>query len=155
MNIRLFEQNDAIAVSELIRKTIRISNVKDYPLELMEALIDSETPQHVIERASWTHFYVAEEQEELIGCGAIGPYWGKEDESSLFTIFVLPEYQGKGVGRAIIDTLENDAYFLRAKRIEIPASITGVPFYLKMGYHFKNGISEPDEEHLIRMEKNR
>ncbi len=155
MNIRLFEQTDAIAVSELIRKTIRISNVKDYPLELMEALIDSETPQHVIERASWTHFYVAEEQEELIGCGAIGPYWGKEDESSLFTIFVLPEYQGKGVGRAIIDTLENDAYFLRAKRIEIPASITGVPFYLKMGYHFKNGISEPDEEHLIRMEKNR
>ncbi len=111
MNIRLFEQTDAIAVSELIRKTIRISNVKDYPLELMEALIDSETPQHVIERASWTHFYVAEEQEELIGCGAIGPYWGKEDESSLFTIFVLPEYQGKGVGRKIIETLECDEYF--------------------------------------------
>ena len=66
MNIRLFEQTDAIAVSELIRKTIRISNVKDYPLELMEALIDSETPQHVIERASWTHFYVAEEQGELL-----------------------------------------------------------------------------------------
>lgn len=66
---------------------------------------------------------------------------------------VVVEYQGKGVGRAIIDTLEKDEYFLRAKRIEIPASITGVPFYLKMGYHFKNGISEPDDEHLIRMEK--
>ena len=55
MNIRLFEKTDAIAVSEMIRKTIRISNTKDYPLELMEALIESETPQHVIERASWTH----------------------------------------------------------------------------------------------------
>ena len=42
-----------------------------------------------------------------------------------------------------------------ASGIEIPASITGVPFYLKMGYHYKNGITEPDEEHLIRMEKNR
>ena len=52
MNIRLFEKTDAIAVSEMIRKTIRISNTKDYPLELMEALIESETPQHVIERAS-------------------------------------------------------------------------------------------------------
>ncbi len=31
---------------------------------------------------------------------------GKEDESSLFTIFVLPEYQGKGIGRKIIETLE-------------------------------------------------
>ena len=155
MNIRPFEQTDAIAVSELIRNTIRISNVKDYPFELMERLIESQTPQHVIERASWTHFYVVQEQEKIIGCGAIGPYWGKEYESSLFTIFVLPEYQGKGIGRAIIDTLENDIYFLRARRIEIPASITGVPFYLKMGYHFKDGISEPDNEHLIRMEKNR
>jgi hypothetical protein len=54
-----------------------------------------------------------------------------------------------------VETLEGDEYFLRAKRIEIPASITGVPFYLRMGYHYKNGISEPDEEHLIRMEKNR
>lgn len=38
----------------------------------------------------------------IIGCGAIGSYWGKKDESSLFTIFVLPEYQGKGIGRKII-----------------------------------------------------
>ena len=89
----------------------------------------------------------------VAGCGAIGPYWGKEDESSLFTIFVNPEYQGKGVGRQIINTLEKDEYFTRAKRIEIPASITGVPFYLKMGYNYKNGITEPDEEHIIRMEK--
>lgn len=155
MDIRRFEEQDAREVSELIRKTIRISNTKDYPVELMEQLIEAESPEHVLERASWTHFYVAEEQDNIIGCGAIGPYWGKEDESSLFTIFVLPEYQGKGIGRAIIDTLEKDEFFLRAKRIEIPASITGVPFYLKMGYNYKNGNTEPDEEHLIRLEKRR
>jgi hypothetical protein len=57
------------------------------------------------------------------------------------------------VGRSIFEKLEQDEYFIRAKRIEIPASITGVPFYQKMGYGFKNGISEPDEEHVIRMEK--
>ncbi len=136
-------------------KTIRISNTKDYPTELINALIEVETPEHVLERASWTHFYVVLEDDQIIGCGAIGPYWNREDESSLFTIFVDPDYQKKGMGRKIIDTLENDEFFLRAKRIEIPASITGVPFYLKMGYHYKNGISEPDKEHLIRMEKNR
>ena len=155
MNIRRFKEEEANEVSDLIRNTIRISNTKDYPLELMNLLIETETPEHVLERASWTHFYVAEDEGKIVGCGAIGPFWGKEDESGLFTIFVHPEYQGKGVGRAIIETLEKDEYFLRAKRIEIPASITGVPFYLKMGYHFKNGIKEPDDEHLIRMEKNR
>lgn len=155
MNIRRFKEEEANEVSDLIRNTIRFSNTKDYPLELMNLLIETETPEHVLERASWTHFYVAEDEGKIVGCGAIGPFWGKEDESGLFTIFVHPEYQRKGVGRAIIETLEKDEYFLRAKRIEIPASITGVPFYLKMGYHFKNGIKEPDDEHLIRMEKNR
>ena len=155
MLIRRFRETDAEDVSQLIRTTIRISNTKDYPMELMDALIETETPEHVLERASWTHFYVVQDREQIVGCGAIGPYWGKEDESSLFTIFVLPEYQGKGVGRLIVETLEQDEFFLRARRIEIPASITGVPFYLRMGYHYKNGISEPDEEHLIRMEKNR
>ena len=76
-------------------------------------------------------------------------------ESSLFNIFVLPEYQGKGVGRKIIETLEQDGFFLRAERVEVPASITGVGFYRKLGYEYKNGIDRPDEERLYRLEKNR
>ena len=153
MNIRRFKEEEAKEVSDLLRKTIRISNTKDYPLQLMELLIETETPEHVLERASWTHFYVAEDEGKIVGCGAIGPFWGKEDESGLFTIFVLPEYQGKGVGRAIIETLEKDEYFLRAKRIEIPSSITGCQFYRKFGYDYKNGIAEVDEEHVYRLEK--
>ena len=153
MLIRRYEQADAKAVSDLIRTTVAISNSKDYPPEVVDELIEMETPEHVAERASWTHFYVAEDEGAVVGCGAIGPFWGKEDESSLFTIFVLPEYQGKGVGRKMIETLEGDEFFLRAKRIEIPASVTGAPFYEKMGYGYKNGITEPDEEHIIRMEK--
>ena len=97
MEIRRFKEEDAQEVSEVIRTTIRISNTKDYPAELMDELIASETPEAVLGRSSWTHFYVAGDEGKIIGCGAIGPYWGKEDESSLFTIFVLPEYQGKGV----------------------------------------------------------
>ena len=155
MEIRRIEAGDEKQVSNMIGKTISISNIKDYSKELMDALIETETPEFILERASWTHFYVVFDEDEIIGCGAIGPYWGKEDESCFFNIFVLPDYQGKGIGRRIVETLENDEYGLRAKRIEIPASITGVPFYLKMGYKFKNGISEPDEEHLIRMEKNK
>ena len=71
----------------------------------------------------------------------------------MFNIFVLPEYQGKGIGKQIIRTLENDEFFLRAKRIEIPASITAVEFYRKMGYDYKNGIAELDDEQLYRLEK--
>ena len=153
MIIRRLKEEDAQAVSRLIITTIRISNVGDYPAELMEELVKTQTPKHVLERASWTHFYVAEEAGEIIACGAIGPFWGKEDESSLFSIFVHPDQQGKGIGRAIVETLERDEFALRAKRIEIPASITGLPFYRKLGYDFKDGNEEIDEEQLYRLEK--
>ena len=153
MIIRRLREQDAQAVSELIITTIRISNTRDYPAEMMEELVKTQTAEHVLQRASWTHFYVAEENGTVIGCGAIGPYWGKEDESSLFSIFVHPEHQGKGIGKAIVRTLEQDEFALRAKRIEIPASITGLPFYLKLGYGFKDGKEEVDEEQLYRLEK--
>jgi len=155
MNIRRFQESDAAAVSELIRTTLQITNSRDYPPEIINALIERETPDHILQRASWTHFYVAEADSKIIGSGAIGPYWDRQDESSLFTIFVRPDCQGKGVGKAIVETLERDPFALRAKRIEIPASITGLPFYLKMGYSYKNGIAEPDEERLYRLEKSR
>ena len=150
---RRFAEADAAEVSALIAKTLRITNSKDYSPEYIENHCTLFTPEKVTERAGWTHFYVFCDGERIVGCGAIGPYWGREDESSLFTIFVLPEYQGKGVGRKIIQTLEADEYALRAKRIEIPASITGRDFYRKMGYNYKNGIDTVDAEQLYRLEK--
>ena len=152
-SVRRFEAEDAQTVSELIIRTLRITNSKDYSPEYIEKDVKMFSPEFVIHRASWTHFYVVCAGERIVGCGAIGAYWGSKVESSLFNIFVDPDYQGKGVGRRIIETLEQDEYFLNARRIEIPASITGTPFYRKMGYDYKNGVDTPDEEQLIRLEK--
>ena len=153
MIIRNFTENDAEKVSAMIIRTLKTTNSKDYSEESIKALEKQMQPSHILERAAWTHFYVVEDNDTIIGCGAIGPYWGSETESSLFTIFVLPEYQGNGIGRKIIETLEQDEYFLRAKRVEVPASITAVNFYRKFGYDYKNGVDRPDEEQIYRLEK--
>ena len=153
MKIRRFTKNDAEKVSTLIIRTEKITNSKDYSEEWINALEKRAQPSDILERAGWTHFYVVEDNDTIIGCGAIGPYWGSETESSLFTILVLPEYQGNGIGRKIIETLEQDEYFLRAKRVEVPASITAVNFYRKFGYDYKNGVDRPDEEQIYRLEK--
>ncbi len=153
MEIRRFRPEDAPQVSALIARTLRTNNSKDYPVEYIEKTVQSLQPEDILKRAAWTHFYVACEDDAIVGCGAIGPYWDKVDESSLFTVFVLPEYQDRGIGTHVIQTLEQDEFFLRAKRVEIPASITAVPFYVKMGYRHKNGVTKPDEEGLVRMEK--
>ena len=155
MQIRRFQDADAKAVSDLVVRTMRVTNRKDYSSAYIESHVQALTPEFFIQRAQWTHCYVVCDADRVIGCGAIGPYWGKEDESCLFTIFVLPEYQGRGIGRRIVETLESDEFFLRAKRIEIPASITACAFYRKLGYAYKDGGEEPDEEGLYKLEKYR
>lgn len=153
MIIRKFKADDAKNVADLIAKTMLETNSGDYSREYIEDSIKTLAPENLVERSSWTHFYVVCSDDNIIGCGAIGPYWDSEVESSLFNIFVLPEYQGKGIGRKIIETLENDEFFLRAKRIECPASITACEFYKKFGYTYKNGVDTVDEEDLYRLEK--
>lgn len=155
MEIRLFKIEDAIETAQVIAETLRVSNSQDYSSEYIEANIASHSAEVLIARANEGHMYVVCDNSRIVGCGAIAGYWGSLTESILLTIFVLPDYQGKGIGRRIIETLEQDEYFLRAKRVEIPASITAVEFYKKMGYDYKNGIAEIDDEQVYRLEKYR
>lgn len=149
----LLRTEDAKVASQLIRNTLLTTNSADYSKEYLEADIAKLTPEALIEKANWTHFYVFFIQDKMVGTGAIGPYWEVKNEFSLFTIFVSPDFQGQGVGSFIIHTLEADSFFQHAKRVEIPASITAVNFYKKMGYAFKPGHEKIDEEGLFRMEK--
>lgn len=153
MKIRRFEQKDADEVSQVICTTLKISNSKDYSPKELEIFLTELTPEKLWERALQGHFYVVCDGEKIVGCGDISPFWGSKTESILLTIFVLPEYQGKGIGRQIIQTLEQDEYALRAERIEIPASKSGVDFYRKLGYDYKNGIKELENGVLFRLEK--
>ena len=123
MNIRRFQNEDANELADVIAYTLRTTNIKDYSTEYIENDISFLRAENLIERSKWMNVYVVCDDKKIIGCGAIGPYWGKEDESSVFTVFVLPEYQGNGIGRKIFEALEQDEYFLRAKRIEIPQKL--------------------------------
>lgn len=154
MTIRRFQPEDAVETSQVVAETLKISNSKDYPPEYINANIASHSPEVIARRAEEGHMYVVCDGSKIIGCGAVAGYWGSTTQSILLTIFVLPEYQGRGIGRQLIQTLERDEYFLRAERVEIPASITAVEFYRKMGYEYKNGVAELDEAELLyRLEK--
>ena len=150
--IRPFVEPDATAVQNIIHRGLREINGKDYPAELIEEYCACFTLEKIKSQADTAHMYVVVSDDKIVGTGSIAPYWGSEKESILLTIYVLPEMIGQGIGSAIINALEQDEYFLRANRIEIPSSVTAVKFYQKMGYGFKSGII-PDAEGIVSMEK--
>ena len=152
ITIRRFVESDVQAVQNIIHRGLREVYGKDYPAELIEEYCACFTLEKIKSQVNYAHMYVAVSGEEIVGTGSIAPYWGSLTESILLTIYILPEFIGQGVGTAIIQALEQDEYFLRANRIEIPSSVTAVKFYEKMGYAPKNGIV-PDAEGIIPMEK--
>ena len=155
MEIRIFRPEDADELAEMIAKTLLTSNGKDYSKAYLEGIIASYSAEHLRKEALTGHVYVACEGERIVGCGAIAPLMGSACESILRTFFVLPKAQGQGIGRRLLHSVEQDEYFLRARRVELHASITAVEFYRKMGYAYKGGIARLDEEQLYRMEKYR
>ncbi len=153
--IRRFQEQDAEETSAVIERALRVSNAPDYPPETIREMVELYSPANLAEQAGGEHLYVLCGGEGIAGCGGIAPYWGSEQESILVTIFVLPEYQGFGAGRRLMEALESDAYFLRAERVVIHSSITARDFYRKLGYQFSDGTGTPDAEGCIRMEKRR
>ena len=124
MKVRRFKEEDAQEVRNLIVRNFLEVNSKDYGISAIEKLAKVYDVEKVLNVASYAHMYVFEFDEKIVGTGSISSFWGCETESILLCIFVLPEFHGKGVGRKIINTLETDEFYVRASRIEIPASIT-------------------------------
>ena len=153
ITIRKYDEKDAFDVLKLIHRNSLEINAKDYGLEFIQKFVDICDVNWLNKRDSFCHMYVAEENGHIVGVGGISSYFGSLTESIILNVFVLPEYHGMGIGRKIVQTLENDEYGIRANRIEVPASITAKDFYYKLGYRFKSDVEELDEEKHYRMEK--
>ncbi|KRN86635.1 acetyltransferase [Ligilactobacillus acidipiscis] len=105
---RTFKDSDAEEVANLVKETMLTTNIKDYSKEYLDNDLKNLTAQDFIEKAKYFHCYVFIDDfvNKIIAVGSIGAYWGKNDESSLFNIFVSPRYQGQGIGKQLIQVLE-------------------------------------------------
>lgn len=137
MLIGLIKENEIEETCKMIKRACENSSFAEfYPRKYIDGGSDYEI---IKGRSQRMHFYVLKDGEKIVGCGGIGPYWDKCDEAWIFTVAIAPEYQGKGLGRLIIETLEKDDFAKRSKRIEIHAAMSAIPFYKKLGYDHKNG----------------
>lgn len=153
-SIRRFAPEDVAEVRTIILRCLREVNAKDYTSDKIDEVCGHFSVETLLKQAETAHMYVAASASgRILGTGTIAPYWGSETESILLTIYVLPELIGHGIGSKIIRALEQDEFFLRANRIEIPAAITALGFYQIMGYSFKDGKGIQGDDGLIRLQK--
>lgn len=153
MEVHKFKKGDEKDICEVIKRDILTENIYDYPEVAIEHLINQQNEEMILRRSKAFHVYTFFDNNKIVGVGMIGSYWDSFTESSFFTIFRAPDYKGKSLGRFIIETLQKDEYYLRADRVEIPASITAVEFYRHFGWKFKKLGNIVDKEGIYRMEK--
>lgn len=125
--IRRFHDEDAEAVSSIIRTTMLTSNATDYPISILQPLHDYFSPSKVKILANERYCLVAVLGMKIIGTGAY-------EAGELKTIFVLPNHQRKGVGNRLVLELEKQARSVGVTTMKVPASISGVSFYERLGY---------------------
>jgi GNAT superfamily N-acetyltransferase len=125
--IRAFEPSDAQQVAALIQKALREVNSADYPAEVITWLCDHFSPEMLCELMARRDVLVAVVDGVAVGTASI-------EEDVAYTVFVDPRYHGRGIGTRLMQEIEGLATALGYCAIRVPASVSAVGFYTKLGY---------------------
>ena len=154
IRIRHFRAGDEAATSIIICRCLREVNSADYPPDVIEGLAASFTPEKVARFPEGRETFVAESGGAVVGTASLARDNSTPEEKYVcLTVFVLPEYHGRGVGKALISRVEQAARDKGATCLQVPSSVTALSFYAKLGY-VPVSSSKPDpNEHWIWMTK--
>ena len=144
--IELLRDTDIPQYIELIHRTLRVSNSRDYEQDIVENLCALYTPESVHSLLEKRTIFVAKESGEVLGTGGI-------ENNVLYGVFVDPEFQGRGLGREIMVRLEAKAREDGVAALTAPASITAVEFYRHLGYTQTTEENDPRFGRVIIMTK--
>lgn len=125
MLIREYQESDCKEITELFYNTVHTVNAKDYTKEQLDVWATRQADLEKWNRSLTEHYsVVAIENNVIVGFGDI------DKTGYLDRLYVHADYQGKGIGTAVCNQLE------QAVRGDITthASVTAKPFFEKRGY---------------------
>ena len=144
---RQFRDSDAKAVSDLVRECLVEVNSKFYPDSVIKKMVTVHTPEYFIKTANERLVLVAEQFDEIIGTATTS-------DNFFGSVFVKPKFEGKGIGKKLIQTLEQLAKNSGQNEVKLHASVNAVGFYEKLGYQRGNLISDEIFGKSYEMAKN-
>ena len=124
--VRQFRDRDAEAVASLVRGTLKSTNAKDYPAEVIDRIAATWTPGNVKETAEKRPIFIATESEKVVGVGML--------DDRIVALFVHHHYQKGGVGTKLADSMEQILRDRGVTETSVNSSISAKGFYRKRGY---------------------
>ena len=154
MIIDKFQASQAEEVAELIIRNLLEITSKYYSPDYVAFLMDHHSPIQLLEKAKTQHIFVAMEDGKAVGTGSLANFGTPEMPSYYGTaVFVALELHRHGIGRQIMQKVEEKAIDLGADKITVRAAINAHRFYEKLGYTYQDGIEKPDEKGNFIMNK--
>ncbi|HZQ24441.1 MAG TPA: GNAT family N-acetyltransferase [Terriglobales bacterium] len=164
MKIRKAQSEDIPVLRELIHASVRGLQADDYTATQLESALRSVygVDSQLIEDG--TYFVVepdrGSEPSQIVGCGGWskrrtlygGDHWtGRQDAlldptrdaAKIRAFFVHPEWARHGIGTMILEACEEAAKAAGFTRLEMGATLTGVPFYSAKGYEKLENLEVP------------
>jgi GNAT superfamily N-acetyltransferase len=154
MRIEQFQDAQAEAVSNLIRRNLLEVNSKDYAEGVINSLAAYFSPATLLKNSQSQTIFVAMQDGEVIGTASLDNFGTAErPEYYAVAVFVLPESQRQGIGLRLMEAVELKARELGAEKVTLRAAITAKGFYQKLGYRFRGGCEKLDRHGTYVMEK--
>ncbi len=135
--------------SESLRRNAR----EEYTEEQLDRLAPPDPDADAIPDAEFSDDsrrpVVAEKDGAVVGWGSV-----HLDEDTLAATFVDPDHAGEGVGRAIVEELEDIARREGTAELVVPASLNAVGFYETLGFERRRRIDAgaPDTPEIPSIE---
>jgi len=142
VQIRRALDSEAEAISGLVVQTLRLSNARDYPPEVIDRVAANFDAAGVRELMATREVFVALDGERVVATASLAG-------DVLRSVFVLPEMQGRGLGKALMKHVEGVARAAGVQQLRVPASLTAVPFYSALGYAVVREVVDGDERTLV------
>jgi putative acetyltransferase len=127
--VRRAVAEDADAVGRVHRESIQEICRSHYPPEKIEAWARPRPAGHYERAIGEKEFYVAVEEGRVVGFGSLNP--GTREVEA---VYVGPSATRRGVGRAILETLEGRARELGLESLRLDSSLNAVGFYERAGF---------------------
>ncbi|MEZ0218654.1 GNAT family N-acetyltransferase [Tardiphaga sp. 1201_B9_N1_1] len=144
-DIRPAQAGDAADISRVIIRALRETNAKDYTPDII-ARVELSFSSAAVERLiDQREVFVAEMDNRVVGTASL-------DGHALRTMFVLPDVQGRGIGRLLVQRIERVARERQLAILTVPATVTAEAFYARLGF---TAVREAyhGEERTIVMER--